>query len=176
MVKKHDSTIDELNKPYEENVVGVGGIVKFSIGLFLLIVITFALMALLVKVLEDDAKETKSSTNPMAMTDRERLPPEPRVQLAPGFGVDVPGRGRVNLELSYPQSEYVMLSEHWKNTLEHGQKDAATGAVTILPIDEAKEIFLRQNPKARADTEIINSSRQIISDASSGRMATGIRK
>ena len=46
--------------------------------------------------------------NPLAMSDREQLPPEPRLQMAPGFGVDTE-KGRVNLELSYPQSEYRTL-------------------------------------------------------------------
>ena len=106
MVKKHESTLSELSKPYEQNVIGFGGIVKFAIGLLLLIIVTFALMLLLNRVLEDNKQqEWNASKNPMVMSDRERLPPEPRLQTAPGFGVDSPN-GRVNLELNVPQAEY----------------------------------------------------------------------
>ena len=83
MAKKHESTISELSRPYEQNVIGFGGIVKFAIGLFLLIVVTFALMWLLKGVMESNKEEEfKAQQNPMAMTDRERLPPEPRLQIA----------------------------------------------------------------------------------------------
>ncbi|MFH4181025.1 hypothetical protein WDA55_23490, partial [Acinetobacter baumannii] len=53
-----------IEKGYEENVVGVRGIVAFGIGLFLLIVVTFWLMWALYGVLEEIAKETKSSDKP----------------------------------------------------------------------------------------------------------------
>lgn len=95
--KKHIDTAAELSKPYEENEIRLRGIVGFGIGLFFLIVITFGLMWALLKVLKDYSAENADPKNPLAMTDRERLPPEPRLQLAPGFGVDSDA-GRVNME------------------------------------------------------------------------------
>jgi hypothetical protein len=178
MVKKHESTITELSKPYEQNVIGFGGIVKFAIGLFLLIVITFALMLLLHRVLEDNAQETKSSNNPMKMTDREQLPPEPRLQVAPGFGVDSPD-GRVNLELNAPQSEYRELKREWDSMREHGTKDKTTGAIVSMPIEQAKEKVLEENLKAKSGTEaekFFSDSKHYFSDSSSGRKATVTRR
>ena len=179
MVKKHDSTVSELSKPYEQNVIGFGGIVKFAVGLFLLIVVTFALMLLLRRVLEDNKQEEwKATRNPMVMSDRERLPPEPRLQSAPGFGVDSPN-GRVNLELNIPQAEYREMLRQWNDIREHGTKDAATGAIISLPIHEAKEKVLEENLKAKSGPEadkLFVETRKYVSDASSGRKASFKRR
>ena len=178
MVKKHESTVAELNRPYEQNVIGFSGIIKFAVGLFLLIVVTFALMLLLNSVLEKNASETKSSNNPMAMTDREQLPPEPRLQLAPGFGVDSPD-GRINLELTAPQSEYRELKREWDAIREHGAKDKGTGAIVSMSIEEAKEKVLEENLKAKSGAEaekFYNESKRFVSDSSSGRKATATRR
>ena len=179
MVKKHESTVSELNKPYEQNVIGFGGIVKFAVGLLLLILVTFAVMGLLNSVLEDNKKaEFKLQENPMAVSDRDRLPPEPRLQSAPGFGVDSTG-GRVNMELAAPQAEYRELQRQWNDIREHGKKDPATGATIWMPIDEAKDKVLEENLKARSGPEaekLFVESRKFVSDASSGRKASVTRR
>ena len=179
MVKKHEPTLSELNRPYEQNIIGFGGIVKFAVGLFLLIVVTFALMLLLNRVLEDNKQEEwKADQNPMVMGDRERLPPEPRLQTAPGFGVDSPN-GRVNMELSIPQAEYLELKRQWDDIREHGKKDPTTGATIWMPIDAAKEKVLEEHLKAKSgpDAEkLFVDSRKYVSDASSGRRATVKRR
>ena len=179
MAKKHESTITDLSKPYEQNVIGFGGIVKFAIGLLLLIVVTFALMVLLNSVLEDNKQaEFKAQENPMAVSDRERLPPEPRLQLAPGFGVDSPG-GRVNMELAAPQAEYRELQRQWDDIREHGKKDPATGATIWMPLHEAKEKVLEENLKAKSGPEaekFFAESKKYVSDASSGRKSSVTRR
>ena len=178
MVSKHEPTIADLNKPYEQNVIGVSGIFKFAIGLFLLIVVTFGLMKLLNNVLEDQAKISHGSDNPMAQKQIDRLPPEPRLQLAPGFGVDGPN-GRVNMELGAPQAEYRELKHEWDEMRERGVVDAKTGAVTAMPIEEAMKTVLGSNVKAKSGEEaehFANESRKFISDASSGRKATATRR
>jgi hypothetical protein len=176
---KHTNEAADLNKPYEENEVQLKGILGFAIGLVLLIVITFGLMwALLYKLKQFNQEEQDAQRNPMAKTDRERLPPEPRLQLAPGFGVETDG-GRSNLELMAPQAEYRELHASWLRLWEHGQKDPHTGTVTILPIDEAKEKFLEQNVKAKNDpqaAELWNNSRAYFTDESSGRVANERRR
>lgn len=169
---KHDNSLADLDKPYEQNVIGVKGIAYFAVGLVLLIVVTFGLMwALLRLVLEEDARVNKSSDNPMILNEKERLPPEPRLQLAPGFGVTGPN-GTVNLELLEPQAEYRELKKIWDDLREHGQKDAATGTVVKMPIDTAIDKLLAQPIKAKsgADAEKASSgSRMYPSDSSSGR-------
>lgn len=174
---KHEKSFVDFEKPYEQNIIGLKGIVYFGIGLFVLIVITFGLMWALLGVLEDNAAEEKRSDNPMAMTDKERLPVEPRIQAAPGFGVDGPN-GRINLELKGPQSEWWELEKQYKEVWEKGMKDA-NGGVSALPIEEAKTRFLGRNVKARSGPEAekaVMDSKLRYSDASSGRVATDRRR
>ena len=102
---KHEKSFVDFDKPYEQNLVGLRGIIIFTVGLFLLIVITFGLMWVLEIQMENYAAETKDRQNPMMMNEQERLPPEPRLQAAPGFGVDSP-KGRIDLQLTAPQSEW----------------------------------------------------------------------
>jgi hypothetical protein len=174
---KHEKSFVDYDKTYEQNLIGLRGVAYFSIGLTLLIVITFGLMWALQNVMEDQARESKASTNPMVMSDQERLPPEPRLQAAPGFGVDSEN-GRVNLELKAPQSEYWELTRQWNNLLRNGQKDPKTGTVVTLPIEQAKERFLQQSAAAAntgaaaPNSDILQKSRLIVSDASSGRQAS----
>ena len=175
---KHDNDAVGLDRPYEENEIRLKGIIGFAIGLVLLIVITFGLMLLFLNVLKDDARKSADPPNPLAMSDKERLPPEPRLQLAPGFGVDS-DKGRVNLELQAPQSEYRELKVQWEQMWKHGRKDEKTGLVTIMPIEEAKARFLAQNVKAKSGPDVdefYNNSRSFISDESAGRMASEKRR
>ncbi len=180
---KHEKSFVDYDKPYEQNLIGLRGVVYFGVGLFLLIVVTFGLMWALLNVMEDEAKQSKASDNPMMMNDRERLPPEPRLQGAPGFGVESEN-GRVNLELQAPQAEYWQLREQWKTLWQNGQKDAKTGTVVTLAIDEAKAKYLQQSAGAAATTtqqqpqtdEALQKSRLFVSDSSAGRTASEKRR
>jgi hypothetical protein len=175
---KHEKSFVDFEQPYEQNVIGLKGIFYFGIGLFLLIVITFGLMAALLNVFEDDAKATKKSDNPMAMSEKERLPPEPRLQAAPGFEVDGPN-GKIQLDLKAPQAEYRELHKQWLDIWEHGQKDPHTGVVTSMGINEAKEKFLSEQVKAKSGPEAEKAaaaSKLYFTDSSSGRRATEKRR
>lgn len=177
---KHEKSFVDFDKTYEQNIVGLRGVIYFGAGLLLLIVITFGLMFALQNVMEDQAEETKSSDNPLMMSERERLPPEPRLQAAPGFGVEAEN-GRVNLELKAPQSEYRELRRTWDEQLAEGQKDPRTGQIVTLGIDEAKEKYLQESEKPAAGENAngedkITKSRAIISDSSAGRLASEKRR
>ena len=176
---KHEKSFVDFEQPYEQNIIGLKGIVYFGVGLLLLIIITFGLMWALLNVFEDQKKEEMTQErNPMAISDRERLPPEPRLQLAPGFGVEST-RGRVNMELGPPQAEYRELEKQWKDVLEHGQKDPATGVVTSVPIDIATDRLLQKSVKAKSGPDAQKAaadSMMYYSDASSGRRASEKRR
>ena len=172
--RHHSETLADLNKPYEENVIQLKGIIGFGIGLFLLIVVTFGLMWALLNVLRDYRAESDGPPGPMIMSEKERLPPEPRLQLAPGFGVDSEN-GRVNMELVASQAEYREMRREWMELWEKGRKDEKTGTVSMLPIQEAEQKLLTQNVKAKSGPEaeeLYNQSKMIYSDASSGRLAS----
>ncbi len=135
------------NKGYEENDIKLGGILGFGVGLLILVVITFVLMAIMKNVMEDQFAAT-DKIDPMASTKpNDKLPPEPRLQGAPGFGVD--GKdGRINLELQIPQSEYRELVKIWDDLEQNGHKDSKTGTVITLPMKEAKKMFLQEIGKS----------------------------
>ncbi len=180
MEPKHERTFVDYDRTYETNLIGLRGIIYFGIGLFLLIVITFGLMFFLQNVMEDQAKESKDETNPMMMTDRERLPPEPRLQAAPGFGVESEQGGRINMELRAPQSEYWELERQWERQWADGQRDPKTGTVITLPIDEAKRKLLQeesaQAPVSEQSQNSLEESRRLPSYSSVGRTASDVRR
>ncbi len=175
---RHEKSFVDFEQPYERNIIGLRGIVYFSIGLFLLIVITFGLMWFLNDVMEKQAiANDAQSRNPMALNEIDRLPPEPRLQTAPGFGVDT-GAGRVNLELVRPQAEWEVLQQEYKEIWEKGQT-APDGTAVTLPIDQAKQRFLEQKSSAPSNAQnqnIFEESRLYVSDASSGRQLTVRRR
>ncbi len=165
-----------LDKPYEENTIGLRGIVIFGVGLFLLIVITFALMWVLQIQMEKLAveRDKESGKNPMALSEKDNLPPEPRIQGAPGFGVDGPN-GRINLELREPQAEYRELMKIWEAELKNGQKHPQMGTVITMPIADAKKKFLEQNSSQKIDEnakKTYEESKMYYSDSSAGRTMT----
>jgi hypothetical protein len=168
----------DFEKAYEENEVRLKGIIWFTVGLILLIIVTFVLMWFFLGTMKDFSRESQGPRSPVAMSEREKLPPEPRLQAAPGFGVDSPN-GRVNLELRAPQSEYWELEKQWKEMAENGQKDPKTGAVIMLPVEEAKKKLLEESVKAKTGEEaekLYEESRKFYSDASSGRVASETRR
>lgn len=178
---KHEKTFVDYDKGYETNIVGLRGVVYFGVGLFLLIVVTFGLMIFFQNVMEQQANDADAK-NPNPMLENvgktERLPPEPRLQAAPGFGVGE-GKDRVNLELNAPQSEYWELEKHWKKEWAEGQKDQSTGTVITLPLEEAKRKLLEQNVKARSGPDAqktFEESRSVVSYSSAGRMASDKRR
>jgi hypothetical protein len=171
---RHEKSFVDFEQPYEQNIIGLKGIVYFGVGLLILIIITFGLMWALLGVMIDQEAETAAPTHPLAMSEREKLPPEPRLQSAPGFEVATT-TGKVNLELLAPQAEYNELRKDWESIWHNGVKDEKTGTVTVMPIEAAKERLLGQSIKARngADAErSFAESTLYFSDSSAGRVAS----
>lgn len=175
---KHEKSYVNFDKPYETNLIGLRGVIYFGVGLFLLIVVTFGLMYFLEDVMEQRLTETIDQRNPMTMNNVERLPPEPRLQAAPGFGVESE-QGFVNLELKAPQSEYRELHQQWEKNWANGQKDPKTGTVISLPIEESKKKLLEENVRANnngGEQQTLKDSRSMFSLSSAGRMASDVRR
>ena len=178
-MSSHEKIEVDLDQPYEENIIGLKGIIYFGIGLFLLIVVTFALMWVFqYQVLQPQAEaEDKKNAHPLALSEEERLPPEPRLQGAPGFGVDDPKTGqRIKLELKAPQAEYWELEKQYKELWEKGEKDEKTGTVISLPIEEAKKKMLADTSIKKVSDEegkkALEEAGSIVSSSSAGRLAS----
>ena len=167
------SHIQNPDVSHEASDVNVGSIAKFVIGLFVLTVITFVLMKLLFKVLENRAASLDPQPRPMALGEQERLPPEPRLQAAPGFGVQESKDKRIVLQLREPQAEYNELNKIWKGILE-GKPDPRTGQMG-MPIDEAmkrvvEDGSLRTRAPAANQEQLDIKGADVPSFQSSGRM------
>ena len=179
MSSKHVNSPVDLDKAYEENEIGLKGIVYFGIGLLALIVITFVLMLAFLAKLKDFSTENAGPANPMYVTkEKDRLPPEPRLQAAPGFKVESE-TGPVNLELMPPASEYLEMKKEWDELRAKGRTDPKTGMVVVMPVDKAIEKFLASNVKAKSGAEAekaLKDSTKSVSDSSAGRLASETRR
>ncbi len=176
---KHEKSFVDFEQPYEQNIIGLRGVIYFGVGLLLLIVITFGLMFFFLNVLKADAiNKDAENANPMAETGKERLPKSAvKLQAAPGFGVQTKD-GFVNLELMHPQAEWEVIQQVDKDLWENGEK-GANGTVIALPINEAKQKLLQQNAGTTANAqgdELYKESRLSISGSSAGRVSADRRR
>jgi hypothetical protein len=160
---------------HELSDVNVGAILKFVGGLLVFGVVTLWLMWLMLRFFEAREERTESQPGPMALTEQERLPPAPRLQGAPGFGVNDPNlRLSENLQLKGPQAEYRAIKKRWDEILEKGMVNPNTGE-KIIPIQEAiKKLVAEQGAAARPQPDNHGSEAgdmDLPSDSSAGRMA-----
>jgi hypothetical protein len=100
-----------------------------------------------------NAQEAKEpGPGPMALSQAERLPPEPRLQAAPGFEVTLENGEKVDLENKPPQAEYRVLKEEWEKELHGGLKDQ-NGNQIAIPINQAiEQVVSGQGLPTRAQT------------------------
>jgi hypothetical protein len=104
----------------------------------------------------EESQELKAS--PLAREGKERLPPEPRLQLAPGFGVKTDDGREIDLSnaaigktnrIPQPQSEYWAVRDEWKREMEdYGWADEKAGTVRV-PIHRAMELYLQRRQSAQ---------------------------
>src|SRR5687767_7200494 len=96
MTKKQNGNIDRTETPdvshirnievtHERSDVNVSAIVKFVLLLTVMTVVTYILMWGLFRLFYAQAQK-EPQPGPMVMSEAERLPPEPRLQGARGFG------------------------------------------------------------------------------------------
>jgi len=146
---------------HETSDVYVSGIVKFLVGIAVLTIATFFLVWGLFRSFEGGTTEAPRS--PMAQTEKDRLPPEPRLQGAPGFAEDLERATATKNEESgnaitagaaQPKDalyEINILRRHWRDVLEFGPVDQS-GQHYGMPIEKAKEEVLRQGLPVRPQT------------------------
>lgn len=131
------SHIRNVEVTHETSDVNVRGVLTFCVVLAVATIVIGIGIWLLFKFFNQQrAKEP--GPGPMALSrDREaRLPPEPRLQAAPGFQITLENGEIVNLERAAPQTEYRVLRQQWEENLKTGLKDQS-GNVVGMPIDEA---------------------------------------
>ena len=143
------SHIQNPDVQHEESDVNVRGILIFVAGLFVLMAVTLLLMRFMLNFFEKQEAKRETRPGPMALTEqKDRLPPEPRLQSAPGFGAE----GQ-NLELREPQAEIKVIQKRWDMVLQNGTTDEQTGTRTAIPIKDAMRQVIEQNTLKSRPTE-----------------------
>lgn len=149
------SYIKNVDVMHETSDVYIAGIAKFVVGLSVLTIGVFFLTWGLFRAFESRVVETPRS--PMGLTDRERLPAEPRLQGAPGFGEQL----EQTLQQKSPEKtegqkpkgprwEIEELDRQWHDVLDHGPIDQ-DGKRYGMPIQKAKEEILKQRLPVRQE-------------------------
>jgi hypothetical protein len=145
------SHIRNVEVTHEMSDINVRGVLTFVVVLTIATAAISAGMWLLFRYFNaQEAKEPPPGR--MALRQGERLPPEPRLQAAPGFAVTLEDGQRVTLERDAPQAEYRVLRKQWEQAL-HGELKDPSGATVGMPIDQAmKQVVSGQGLPSRANT------------------------
>jgi hypothetical protein len=144
------SHIRNVEVTHEGSDVSVRGVGTFVLVLTIAtIAICIGLWLLFRYFNAQEAKERPPG--PMALSQQERLPPEPRLQAAPGFAVTLEDGQRVALEKDVPQAEYRVLKEQWEKELRGELKDQ-NGNQVAIPINQAIDEIVKQGLPARTQT------------------------
>jgi hypothetical protein len=184
------SHIKNIDVTHETSDVSVSALLKFVGALTIMTALVAVLMWGLFRFFEVQEEEKEPKPGPMAMTKEERLPPEPRLQSAPGFGVKLENGQWVTLEKREPQAEYRVLREQWERQLncDHDDVTAEPGHNTeprqegeprhdtppCFPIDEAmRQVVERGLPTRAEDNGIVSGVDTGLPTAASSGRVTG---
>jgi hypothetical protein len=153
------SHIKNVDVSHETTDVSVGGIVKFVIALTVLTIVIFVGLWGIFRMLDRKEEQKDVQRSPLALSESERLPPEPRLQGAPGFASQLKETQTPNQETSAtagevlskpksPLSEIDALRAQWRDALDNGPRDE-NGNRYGMPIEEAKKKLLEQGLPVR---------------------------
>ena len=179
------SWITNPDVAHEESDVAVRPLLWFVAGLTVFTIITCVAMLLMFNYFQKREQEQELKASPLAREGKERLPPEPRLQLAPGFGVKTDDGREIDLSneaigktnhVPQPQSEYWAVRDEWKREMDgYGWADEKNGTVRV-PINRAMELYLQrrgQQPAQQGSAQSAGATsaptETTPSDSSSGR-------
>ena len=167
MMGKHDreapddSRVGNPDVRHEVNDVNASAIMKFIGGLAAALLFSFALVFGLFYLLNSraaraDAEEARSRS-PLARGENDRLPPEPRLQLAPGYGITLENGQRVDLSTTKvpeePQAEMRVLRKEWDHDLNNYHWVDHNAGTVGLPIEEAMRRVAESNLPVRQEQQ-----------------------
>ena len=130
------SHIRNVEVTHETSDVNVRAVITFIVLLTMSAIVIHIGVWLLFRYFNAQEAKSEPKPGPMALKKEERLPPEPRLQAAPGFELKLENGQTEKLELKAPQEEYRVLRRQWEENLKTGLKDKS-GNVVGMPIDAA---------------------------------------
>jgi len=138
-----DSQTDGAGVGHEVSALRIGPVVWFMIGLGVATVIVFLLMAGLFDAFANRAGKSEDRPSPLA-GERQKLPPEPRLQLAPTTAEQLEDKLPPNIKEDNPLQEMKRFRAAEEEKLNsYGWVDQKSG-VARIPIDEAKRLLLQR--------------------------------
>ena len=145
MVEKHHS---QSSTGAESSTLNIRPIVWFLASLTVSTLIIFVLMTGLLDAFESRVRKQEGKPSPLA-NERERIAPEPRLQLAPKRIEQVEGKEGPNLQDDNPLVEMARIrGEESEKLNSYNWVDEKNGVVRI-PIDEAKKLLLTRGLPTR---------------------------
>jgi hypothetical protein len=143
-----DSSQNRANAGHEVSALRIGPVVWFLIGLSVAAVIIFLLMTGLFDAFANRANKKEQRPSPLA-SERQKLPPEPRLQLAPTTAEQLDEKLPPNIKADHPLQEMKRVrAEEDAKLNSYGWVDEKAGIVR-LPIDEAKRLLLEKGLATR---------------------------
>jgi hypothetical protein len=147
MTEKHHS---QSRGGAESSDLNIRPIVWFLVSLTVSTIVIFALMTGLFDVFESRVKKAEGKPSPLA-GERERIAPEPRLQLAPSRIEQVEGKEGPDLQDDHPLVEMARIrGEENAKLNSYSWVDEKNGVVRI-PIDEAKKLLLKRGLPMRKE-------------------------
>ncbi|MFL6256585.1 MAG: hypothetical protein ACJ74T_16390 [Pyrinomonadaceae bacterium] len=149
------SYITNPDVAHEESDVAVRPLLWFVGGLTFFTIVVCLAMFLMFEFFRSREESQELAASPLARQGAERLPPEPRLQLAPGWEVTSDEGKRHDLSYTadnhgyvpQPWSEYELVSKEWQRELtEPGWADQQAGTVRI-PVERAIDLYLERRAK-----------------------------
>ena len=145
---EHDRDDRGVAVGHEQSELNIAPVVWFLIGLSVATILICLLIAGLFGALQNREEESGGVESPLA-SERQKLPREPRLQLAPSSVEQVEGNKPPNLKEDHPLAEMKRLRDEEAKTLNsYGWVDEKAGLVRI-PIDEAKRRLLEKGISSR---------------------------
>jgi hypothetical protein len=170
------SHIKNIDVTHETSDVNVPALLKFVLALTVMTAFVYVLMLFLFNFLNRQETQKEPPSGPMAMSESERLPPEPRLQSAPGFAADL-AKSKGDSTPNTPKDplwEIHVLREQWERDLKEGPKDQS-GRSLGMPIEAAiQKLIADHNAKQSPDqtrTSAEGYGDQLPTAASSGRVS-----
>jgi hypothetical protein len=141
---------DGADVGHEGSTVQVAGITWFIIGLAVSVIFIGWLITAVLNSFEGREKKAELESRPSPFAaERAKLPPEPRLQLAPNSEEQIDKKEPPDLKKQHPLEEMKELRESWDEQLKsYSWVDEQAGVVRI-PIDEAKKLLLKRGLPTR---------------------------
>ncbi|HSO74811.1 MAG TPA: hypothetical protein VLU47_08235 [Blastocatellia bacterium] len=157
MTEKHHS---QSERGAETSTLNIGPVVWFLVSLAAGAAITFVLMGGMFNLFESRIESEEGKPSPLA-AERERIAPEPRVQLAPSTIEQVEGRESPNLKTDHPLVEMERVQKEESEKLNNYSWIDEKNGIVRLPINEAKKLLLERGlPTRIKPVEVLPASGQ----------------